>query len=510
MEYFKILNLNKEPFSNSPDPDLFFLSQQHLACLQRLEIALRLKRGLCVVTGEVGTGKTTLCRQLIRKLAPDETIETYLILDPFFESSSESLNTVSKIFNIGVENHSERQIREKIKNYLFFKGIDNKKNIILIIDEGQKLQDFFIEILREFLNYETNEYKLLQILIFAQKEFEKTLKYHQNFADRIALLFHLQPLNFHDMRKMIWFRLQKSGYCFNSQSLFTYPALWKVFRATGGYPRKIMNLCHQCILMLIIQNKSRIGWFIVSACVKKDSFNLPARNYLFFKLIILIFLLSAIPGILILDKFSLELLKKKLPGQINLETNVFHVKKFSDTNIADVKLIKEKPEIQNNIPALLGKIEIKHGETLGELVRQVYGTFNQEIIQKLLEINPNIKTPNRISTGQTVSFPCIPAKVKYLPDQSYFIEIITENSLESAFEILRLHINKDRHIPIKLIPYLADRSKKKFVLIYNECFSKKESMQKKINELQSSLNLQLKILTTWDQNTVFFSDPYQK
>jgi len=82
MEYFKLLNLDKEPFSNSPDPDYFFKSRQHNECLQKLELSLRLRRGLNVVIGEVGTGKTTLCRQMIKKFSRDEQFETHLILDP--------------------------------------------------------------------------------------------------------------------------------------------------------------------------------------------------------------------------------------------------------------------------------------------------------------------------------------------------------------------------------------------------------------------------------------------
>ena len=88
MDYFSILNLNKEPFSNSPDPEYFFQSQQHLGCLQKLELSFRLRRGLNVVIGDVGTGKTTLCRQLIRQFATDtdKEYETHLILDPYFSS----------------------------------------------------------------------------------------------------------------------------------------------------------------------------------------------------------------------------------------------------------------------------------------------------------------------------------------------------------------------------------------------------------------------------------------
>ena len=97
MDYFSILNLNKEPFSNSPDPEFFFHSRQHLDCLQKLELSLLLRRGLNVIIGDVGTGKTTLCRQLIRRFAQKKEMETYLILDPHFLYASEFLTTVAQL-----------------------------------------------------------------------------------------------------------------------------------------------------------------------------------------------------------------------------------------------------------------------------------------------------------------------------------------------------------------------------------------------------------------------------
>ena len=86
MKYYEILNLKTEPFSNSPDPELFYDSEQHVACIQQLELSLRLKRGLNTVIGDVGTGKTTLCRQLIRKFSNDEDFICHLILDPIFSN----------------------------------------------------------------------------------------------------------------------------------------------------------------------------------------------------------------------------------------------------------------------------------------------------------------------------------------------------------------------------------------------------------------------------------------
>jgi general secretion pathway protein A len=275
MDYFKILNLSREPFSNSPEPDFFFPSTKHVACLQQLELAIRLRRGLNVVMGEVGTGKTTLCRQLILRFSQSEDdrigVETHLLLDPSFSNSREFLSTVATTFGLpeGDEVKTEWQIKEGIKNYLFQKGVDEGKTVVLIIDEGQKLPEFCREILREFLNYETNEFKLLQIVIFAQNEFKQILKEHENFADRVNQYYFLGPLNFKETRTMIRFRLTKAGRDSASPFLFSFPGMWFLYRATGGYPRKIVTLCHQILLSLIIQNRVKAGWMMVRSTTRR-------------------------------------------------------------------------------------------------------------------------------------------------------------------------------------------------------------------------------------------------
>ena len=271
MEYFEILNLKREPFSNSPDPDFFFQSRQQVDCLQKLEIALRLRRGLNVIIGDVGTGKTTLCRQLIRKFSDNTDVETYLILDPHFSNPSDFLLHIAKMLEEDgdLEGLDDSAVKERLKKRLFDKGIDEKKTVILIIDEGQKIPQPCLEILRELLNYETNEYKLLQIVIFAQKEFDSAIEEYANFADRINLYHVLEPLGFKDTLRMIRFRLSQSSEEDRSLSIFTFPALLAVYLATGGYPRKIVNLCHRCMLTIIVQNRSKAGWFLVRSCVKR-------------------------------------------------------------------------------------------------------------------------------------------------------------------------------------------------------------------------------------------------
>jgi general secretion pathway protein A len=279
MDYFSIINLKQEPFSNSPDPDFFFHSREHRECLQKLELSILLRRGLNVIIGDVGTGKTTLCRQLIRRFAKRDEITTHLILDPLFVDAQELLVTVGKML-MGPDaklGSNEWQIKEQIKQHLFKTGVKQDKTTVLIIDEGQKIPVFCLEILREFLNYETNEFKLLQIIIFAQKEFENTIKKYANFADRINLYHYLKPLNFRDTRMMIKFRLEKSKEPNKKIDIFSYPALLKIYRITEGYPRKIINLCHHCILTMIVQNRNRVSSALVRSCIKRAFPREPRR-----------------------------------------------------------------------------------------------------------------------------------------------------------------------------------------------------------------------------------------
>ena len=120
MDYFSILNLTREPFSNSPDPDYFYHSRQHLDCLQKLELSLHLRRGLNVIIGEVGTGKTTLCRQLIRRFAQQKEMETHLILDPLFKDGADFLSAVTQLLSGKgpAEGTTDWQVKEFIKHSL--------------------------------------------------------------------------------------------------------------------------------------------------------------------------------------------------------------------------------------------------------------------------------------------------------------------------------------------------------------------------------------------------------
>jgi len=281
MRYFELLNLRREPFSNSPDPELFYRAKQHRECLQALEIAIRLKRGLSVVTGHVGTGKTTLCRQLIRVLSDRQGVVTHLVLDPYFSDAREFLVHLNGLFGVdAAEAHavSDWQLRENIKNALLTLAVEEDRLVILIVDEGQKMSLECLEILRELLNFETNEHKLLQIVIFGQLEFEPILEAKANLADRVNLRFRLGPLDFQDTRELIQARIAMCSKDISPEGLFSFWAFLAVYLATDGFPRQIVQLCHQALLAVIIKERPRVTWGVVRSCMRWRTLGLPRRR----------------------------------------------------------------------------------------------------------------------------------------------------------------------------------------------------------------------------------------
>ena len=269
MGYYEILNLKREPFSTSPDPAFLFRSSAHNSVLKRLEIAIRLKRGLSLILGDVGTGKTTLSRVLLQEFANDDDFIFHMILDPTYNSEFQFLEMLVKLFRITPDARTTHDYKEEIEKYLFKKGVDENKTIVLLIDEGQKLGANFLEVLRTLLNHETNEYKLLQLIIMSQIELLPRIKRIKNFYDRIALKYIINPLDLNETEEMINFRLHQAGFP-EGRSLFTSASIRLIFENSQGYPRKIATLCHNALEEIIMQGKKIVDKDTISELVKRE------------------------------------------------------------------------------------------------------------------------------------------------------------------------------------------------------------------------------------------------
>jgi len=269
MSYYQSLGLEKEPFSTSPDPAFLFRSAGHSAVLNRLEIAIRLRRGLGLILGDVGIGKTTILRALIQEFSQEQDFIFHMILDPDYNSEFQLLESLAKRFKIVPNSRTTHDYREEIEKYLFKQGVEENKTIVLLIDEGQKLAANHLEVLRTLLNYETNEYKLLQLAIMGQMELLPKVKKIKNFYDRVALRYIINPLDEAETGQMIDFRLKTAGLA-SGRSLFSPESIRLIFRYTEGYPRKIALVCHNALEELIIRNKQIVDETLVSQVIKRE------------------------------------------------------------------------------------------------------------------------------------------------------------------------------------------------------------------------------------------------
>lgn len=269
MSYYQALDLEKEPFSTSPDPVFLYRSSAHNSVLKRLEIAVRLKRGLSLILGDVGTGKTTLSRAFLQEFSNDDNFIFHMMLDPDCDSEFQFLESLVKMFGITPNARTTHDYKEEIEKYLFKKGVDENKTIVLLIDEGQKLSTNFLEVLRTLLNYETNEYKLLQLIILSQMELLPKIKRIRNFYDRISLKYIINPLDEKETEEMIHFRLNQAG-LFPDRHLFTPESIKFIFEYSQGYPRRIAILCHNALEEIIIQQKEIVDENIILDIVKRE------------------------------------------------------------------------------------------------------------------------------------------------------------------------------------------------------------------------------------------------
>jgi general secretion pathway protein A len=537
MDYFKILNLSREPFSNSPEPEFFFPSKSHLACLQQLELAIRLRRGLNVVMGEVGTGKTTLCRELILRFTGREDdrneVETYLLLDPSCNTPREFLSAVAFAFGLAVSpQDSDWQIKENIKNRLFFKGVEEKKIIVLIIDEGQKLPAFCREILREFLNYETNNYKLLQIVIFAQNEFRQIMKEHLNFADRVNKYHLFGPLDFGETRAMIRFRLARAGRP-AADPLFTYCGLWAIYRATGGYPRRIITLCHQVLLALIIQNKSKADWFLVRSVSRRLTPASSRTRQLAATGLAAVFMLGLAAFWLLVPPWTInrnpsttpavrtvpEPVKTAAPGKESppatpqagrvelmpeqakntpAVTEPMVLAKQAAAPINPPPAVTEKKTLESKAPDKLGKLNIHKGVTVIQLLRDVYGSNGLDRFQAIIEANPHIDDINLVRPRERITFPAVPAASSW-PQKGTVVRVAYKTNLDEAYAFYKKCPGY-----VRMMPFWNPRDGMVFAFVLKKVFDGEMEAQSAIKNLPSFLAANAEIMEKPGADTVYY------
>jgi len=264
--YRNFFSLSELPFSISPNPKYLFMSERHKEALSHLTYGLGEVGGFALLTGEVGTGKTTISRCLMEQL-PDNT-QAAFILNPTL-SCQELLATLCDQLKIRYRKSdaSLKNLTDKIAEKLL-KNQKSNINTLLIIDEAQHLQPEVLEQLRLLTNLETNTKKLLQVILIGQPELQQLLQRRdlRQLAQRITARYHLMPLTKSELKQYIEHRLQVAD-C--ARALFDKAALAKIHQLSQGVPRLINLLCHSALMLAYNQNDSVVNKKTVIAAAER-------------------------------------------------------------------------------------------------------------------------------------------------------------------------------------------------------------------------------------------------
>ena len=242
--YASYFGLTEVPFSISPDPRFLYMSKSHREAMAHLKFGLEEGGGFVVLSGDVGTGKTTLCRSLVQKLP--EKIDVALVLNPQI-NHIELLATLCDELDIDYPANATVKMLLDVLNEYLLKTYAQGRKTVLIIDEAQLLTRAVLEQIRILTNLETTKQKLLQIILIGQPELTDALNRTdmQQLAQRVTARYHLGPLSLEDTRVYINYRLAVAG-C--RKRMFSNGALRQVYKASGGVPRLINLICDRSLL----------------------------------------------------------------------------------------------------------------------------------------------------------------------------------------------------------------------------------------------------------------------
>jgi putative secretion ATPase (PEP-CTERM system associated) len=260
--YEEHFGLSAKPFQLSPDTTFFFPSKEHKRALSFLEYGLEQADGFIVITGNVGTGKTTIVQTLLGHLDQREMMVANLVTTQLEED--DLLHLVAASFGLRVNATSKALLLRDLER-MFQQQAQENRRVLLIVDEAQNLPHRSVEELRMLSNFQHNGKPLLQIFLLGQEEFRTTLlsEGFEQLRQRVIATYHLNPLGESETRTYIEHRLRCAGY--RGRPGFTAPAFGALYRATEGVPRRINNLCDRVLLYTYLEEIEVVDAGVVEA-----------------------------------------------------------------------------------------------------------------------------------------------------------------------------------------------------------------------------------------------------
>jgi general secretion pathway protein A len=263
--YLAFYGLKLSPFDITPNPRFLFHSTKHREAFNHLLYGIRERKGFVQLTGEVGAGKTTLCRALLEQL--DGHFSTALILNPVL-SANELMKAIATEYGLEVKGMDRLETMAAINDFLLKQTLAGRETV-LIVDEAQNLTEDLLEQVRLISNLETDDRKLLQIVLMGQPELRERLNSPRlkQLRQRITVRYHLNALTHVEVGQYIRHRLALAGS--NGAPAFTGPAVWRVFRYSGGVPRLVNAVCDKALLAGFVERNHRINYRMVGRAIRE-------------------------------------------------------------------------------------------------------------------------------------------------------------------------------------------------------------------------------------------------
>ncbi|MFH1977001.1 MAG: AAA family ATPase [Pseudomonadota bacterium] len=366
--YEDFYGLREKPFNLTPDPRFLFLSESHRVALEHLLYGITQKEGFMLIVGDVGLGKTTLCRFLMEKLGEDT--ETALILNPQI-SEEELLAGILSEFGITSSETGKKGMVDRLNRFLLEKLASNRK-VAVIVDEAQNLSLSVLEQIRLLSNLETEKEKLLQIILLGQPELQEKLKLPvlRQLNQRISIRCHLRPLGKNETLKYIEHRLMIAGS--KGDIAFSKRAISLIFKRSKGIPRLVNLISDRALLGGYSKQTNHITPGIVKRAIESlggeevfpSGFPFPPFKRLGY--LIFAFLLSLTLLVILSGRVTLE-----LPFAVPL----FKPGLSDDTKLKEITVpeIAAPPAGNSSAPSLPA------GESIAGKIKQLEGTYSYSI-----------------------------------------------------------------------------------------------------------------------------------
>jgi len=475
--YESFFGFREKPFDITPDPRFLYLGKKHREALAHLIYGVKQRKGFVVLSGEVGTGKTTLIRALLERL--DKNFQIAYVFNPDL-SVPGFFKFVSRDFGLHVNGDSKIDYLIKLHDFLLESHLDGKTTV-LIVDEAQYLEAPLFKEIRMLTNLETSKQKLLQILLVGQPELNNHLEQPEfrHLKQRISIRYHLLPLDQHETGEYIQTRMRIAGA--KRQNCFTQGALKRICEYSGGVPRLINNICDNSLLTAFATDKPIVNEHIVEECaadLRLERFKKTPKAQRTIEgtnpkahfslstplLIILICLLLAGMVMLFSEKLNvpgmaskpIEIRQSPFHKEQNLEVLGTGVIQHRETDSEDETVkagfdpenplpvgayiddatpqihaerepneestgteVIQTPEASENPATRM--VTIRPGESVSEIIFREFGKVDTALLEAVQKLNSKIEDIDRIEAGQRIELPLHLEDVyKHSGSPSYF------------------------------------------------------------------------------------------